>query len=111
MNEIVGFSVIYRFKLHPGKEAAFKEGWTRLTKAIRDKRGGLGSRLHLSDDGTWVAYAQWPDRRAWERAQKQESADAEAAQLMADSVEERLPPILLEPIIDLLEIRRTSAAD
>lgn len=73
-----------------------------MTLAIRENRAGLGSRLHLADDGWWVAYAQWPDREAWERSQAMQTADAEAAQMIAESIEERMPPILMEPKIDLL---------
>lgn len=73
-----------------------------MTAEIRDRRGGLGSRLHLADDGCWVAYAQWPDRATWERSQATNTVDAEAARMMADSIEERLPPILMETSIDLL---------
>ena len=110
MNESVGFSVIYRFKVCPEKEETFRNGWSRMTEAIRDTRGGLGSRLHLAADGIWVAYAQWADKSAWERSREMEPADIEAAQMMAESIEESLPPMLLEPIIDLLELRRTKAA-
>ena len=103
MSERVGFIVIYRFRVRPGREGSFRTGWSRLTEAIRRHRGGLGSRLHRSDDGLWVAYAQWPDRKTWERAQGMEPANAEAALLMTESIEKRLPPILLDPMIDLLE--------
>ena len=39
-----------------------------------------------------------------------EPADKRAAQIMAESIEESLPPMLLEPIIDLLELRRIKSA-
>ena len=97
----VSFCVLYRFRLQAGLEVAFREGWRRLTEAIRDERGGLGSRLHRGDDGLWYAYAQWPDRESWERAQAMGSADAEASRLMASAIEESLPPIPLEPTDDL----------
>lgn len=96
------FCVIYRFRLHAGAEEAFKEGWRRLTEEIRDCRSGLGSRLHLGNDGWWYAYAQWPDRATWERSQEMQAQDAEAVQLMTGAIDERKPPILLEPEIDLL---------
>ncbi len=73
-----------------------------MTEVIREQRSGLGSRLHLSDDGWWVAYAQWPDRQAWERSQQSGTADVDAQQMMADAIEESMPPILLEPKVDLL---------
>ncbi|MCJ7556024.1 MAG: antibiotic biosynthesis monooxygenase [Gammaproteobacteria bacterium] len=102
MSKECGFCVIYRFKIRPGAEDMFRQGWIRMTEAIRDGRGGLGSRLHLSDDGWWLAYAQWPDRQTWERSGEMEAADPAAARMMAESVEERLPPILLEATMDLL---------
>jgi quinol monooxygenase YgiN len=97
------FCVIYRFKVRAGQEDTFRDAWRRLTEAIRDRSGGLGSRLHRSDDGWWIAYAQWPDRAAWERARGNPiPADAEAQERMAGAIEERLPPLLLEPHDDLL---------
>jgi quinol monooxygenase YgiN len=102
MSNHVGFCVIYRFKVRDGAENAFRQGWTRITEEIRRDHSGLGSRLHRADDGLWVAYAQWPDRNAWEQSQAMKTDDKEAAKLMAASIEERLPPILMEPAIDLL---------
>ena len=79
-------------------------GWSRMTEAIRDRYGALGSRLHLAADGVWVAYAQWPDRAAWEQYQQMQApVDSEAKKLMAEAIEERFTPILLEPRIDLLQ--------
>jgi hypothetical protein len=45
----------------------FREAWHALTEDIFSSCNSLGSRLHESDDGTWVAYAQWRDREAWEK--------------------------------------------
>jgi quinol monooxygenase YgiN len=102
MEKRVGFCVIYRFKVRAGSESSFRQGWSTMTEAIREHRGGLGSRLHIDDDGWWVAYAQWPDRESWARARDKPSADADAAQIMSAAIEERLPPILMEANIDLL---------
>lgn len=103
MTTITTFCVLYRFRIRAGAEESFKRGWARVTEAIRDTRGGLGSRLHVAEDGTWYAYAQWPDRETWERAQQTGTvADAEAVAMMAAAIEERLPPIFLEPQSDLL---------
>lgn len=62
------FTVIYSFEVHPGMEETFIEGWKELTFLIRDYEGGLGSRLHQLSDNEYLAYAQWPDRKAWEEA-------------------------------------------
>lgn len=97
-----GFCVVYRWVVREGMERQCREAWARLTEAIRRDRGGLGSRLHLADDGTWVAYAQWPDRETWAAAQLQDPPDAEAARQMDEAIEARLAPIVMEPQLDLL---------
>jgi len=60
------FCVIYQWKVKPGKEEEFRDTWRTITEAIFHQHGSLGSRLHRNDDGTWLAYAQWPDRQHWE---------------------------------------------
>ena len=103
MTTITTFCVLYRFRIRAGAEESFRHGWARVTEAIRDTRGGLGSRLHVAEDGTWYAYAQWPDRETWARAQQAGAlTDAEAVAMMTAAIEDRLPPIFLEPQTDLL---------
>jgi quinol monooxygenase YgiN len=97
-----GFAVIYRWRVKPQREADFLAAWETLTIAIRDGRGGLGSRLHRAEDGSWTAYAQWPDRETWERAQSMAPADPAAAGVLRDTVAEAFPPMLLEPVRSLL---------
>jgi len=60
------FCVIYQWKVKPAQENEFRDTWRIITEAIFQQHGSLGSRLHRSDDGTWLAYAQWPDREHWE---------------------------------------------
>jgi heme-degrading monooxygenase HmoA len=38
------FAVVYRWRIKPGLEAKFEEGWRRGTLAIRRDLGGWGSR-------------------------------------------------------------------
>ena len=84
-------------------EDQFRSAWRRVTEAIRDNRGGLGSRLHVTPEGIWLAYAQWPDRKSWEEAGSAgEIPDPQAFTDMADAIDERFTPILLEPQEDLL---------
>jgi quinol monooxygenase YgiN len=110
MSETVGFCVIYRFLVREEAEEQFREGWTRLTEAIRDRRGGQGSRLHRAGGNLWVAYAQWPSREAWEGSRELPSADAEASALMSAAVTESFEPILLEPDTDLLQLLGVTAS-
>jgi quinol monooxygenase YgiN len=97
-----GFAVIYRWRLKPGSEEAFRAAWETVTRTICREHGGLGSRLHRTAEGLWLAYAQWPDRASWEALQSAPAADAVASGIMSDCVERRLEPILLEPVADLL---------
>ena len=93
------FAVVYRWRLHPGREEQFADGWARVTRAIAATCGSFGSRLHRADDGTWVAYARWPDAAARERCAFDEP---EGERLMAEAVAERFPELRLELVTDLL---------
>jgi heme-degrading monooxygenase HmoA len=105
------FVALYRWKLKEGQEQKFREGWRRRTAEIYRKCGSLGSRLHRAEDGTWVAYAQWPDKRSWEAARRVPVADTEASDMMKESVEVSYPEMLLEVSDDLIEPRGFSATE
>jgi hypothetical protein len=99
------FAVIYRWRAAPGQEAACEEGWRRATLAIRRCLGGLGSRLHRTADGAYVAYAQWPDEATWKRAMDGGvHDDPEARDLFRGSLEGSVETLFAMPVaIDLLE--------
>jgi hypothetical protein len=61
------FVVLYRWRIKAGHEDEFRAAWQRATERIADRYGAFGSRLHLVDDGSWLAYAQWPDRARWQK--------------------------------------------
>ena len=103
MSELpVGFAVIYRWRLHPGMECQFQQAWERATPLLMRQRGALGSRLHKAEDGTWFAYAQWPDRKAWEQSRALPSVDPEASRQMREAEAETFAPVLLTPVADFL---------
>jgi quinol monooxygenase YgiN len=64
------FYVIYEFTVDAAVSSEFEKLWHDLTIEIRNNSGGLGSRLHkaLNKPNSWVAYAQWPDKKTWENA-------------------------------------------
>ena len=99
------FAVVYRWRLKEGSEERFVEGWERVTRAIHASCGSYGSRLHQCDDGTWVAYARWPDDAA---RQACEHGDPEGSRLMAESVVERYDELRLAVVSDLLAEPPTS---
>jgi len=98
----VGFAVIYHWRIRNGLEEQFQQAWATTTELFRAERGALGSRLHQVDDGTWVAYAQWPTRQAWENSRELGPADPSASALMVEATEESFEPILLHPVQDYL---------
>ena len=98
----VGFAVIYRWRIRNGLEEQFQQAWATNTELFLAERGALGSRLHKADDGTWVAYAQWPTRQAWENSRQLGPANTNASALMTEATEESFEPILLYPVQDYL---------
>ncbi|MBI3651493.1 MAG: antibiotic biosynthesis monooxygenase [Acidobacteria bacterium] len=97
------FTVIYRWKVKAGCEEQFRDAWRRATEAIYQTHQSLGSRLHRCDDGRWLAYAQWPDRRHWEAMQNRAAPDAEAFALMRDSTQGAAEVICMEISDDLFK--------
>ncbi|MEZ4721920.1 MAG: antibiotic biosynthesis monooxygenase family protein [Flavobacteriales bacterium] len=64
----ISFAVVYQFKVKNGMEETFIQAWKSLTELIAQYEGGLGSRLHKNQRGEFIAYAQWPNRAAWENS-------------------------------------------
>lgn len=57
------FVVIYRGFLKPGTETEYQIAWKTVANYFISHRGGLGSTLHKSDDGMYLAYSKWPDKK------------------------------------------------
>ena len=53
-------AILYRWRLHPGREQEFEHAWATVTRHLHAHHGSFGSRLHRGDDGLWYAYAAWP---------------------------------------------------
>ncbi|HEY9756740.1 MAG TPA: antibiotic biosynthesis monooxygenase family protein [Oculatellaceae cyanobacterium] len=96
------FAVIYRFRVRPGYEQKFQESWSERTEEIKATFGGLGSRLHRASDGTWIAYAQWPSRDAWEALGPSTSESTPAQQIMREACEFVETLFELDVVKDLL---------
>ncbi|TXI00904.1 MAG: antibiotic biosynthesis monooxygenase [Rhizobium sp.] len=98
------FAVIYQWLVKPGKEVQFRKAWEALTQLQLETRGLRGSRLHKSEQGTWIAFAQWPDKKSWEASCEQKPEDEMWSQLMLDAVNDTWPPTFLTPITGQLAI-------
>lgn len=97
-----GLVVLYRWRLHPGSEAAFIAAWSRVSSLLLSERGSLGSRLHSSPDGLWYSYAQWPSEQARKSAFALGPVDEEATEAMERAIAERLPETILESVADFM---------
>jgi len=81
------FVVIYRWRVKAEREEEFRKGWKIVTEGIRKRDGSLGARLHRTDNNTWLSYAQWPNRQAWEQAWQRGPVDEPLAyHLMKSSI-------------------------
>ena len=93
-------AMLYRWRLKPGREAAFVAAWSEVTRALR-AGGSLGSRLHRGDDGCGYGYARWPDAGSREQAFAAGVADAARTRMQA-AIAESLPAVRLQPVADYL---------
>ncbi|MBX9689099.1 MAG: antibiotic biosynthesis monooxygenase [Candidatus Obscuribacterales bacterium] len=97
------FAVIYRFKVKAERHEQFVSAWKQRTEEIKANLGGLGSRLHRAREGSFLAYAQWPDRETWLKAQAGEQPQSEPSRLLRESCLEIETLFELELLADLLE--------
>jgi heme-degrading monooxygenase HmoA len=97
------FTVIYSFQIKPNQQIQFTKAWREMTILIRDCEGGLGSRLHQESELHYVAYAQWPDKSAWENAGSKLPENANAIrQTMREACIETKTLFELNVVEDLL---------
>ena len=96
------FCVLYEFKVKAGQKEAFREAWRTVTENVVQEYDSLGARLHESDDGAWIAYAQWPDINSWQRGHV--IIEEESKQMHVDNFLDEVPRVLmkLNVIDDLL---------
>ena len=96
------YAVIYHWRLKPGaSEKEFLESWHNGTLDTFKNYGSYGSCLHKMSDGTYVAYARWPDREHWERMM-QASREGRKPFSSKPFVEPINEPKCLEVLDDLL---------
>jgi len=98
------FTVIYRWRLEPGTDAAFIGAWRNRTEKIYAARGSYGSRLHREPDGTYCAIALWPSQAAWEANEPPLRDDDADAAAFKQSVVESLPVLTMELVTDLWKL-------
>ena len=106
------FAVIYQSYLKPGREGDFQQAWHQIANYFVAKRGALGSCLHKSEDGKWIAYSRWPDKATRDASWPGENAPSDelpleirqAIVLVKDCIDQdrKLPDICMDVVTDLL---------
>ncbi len=62
------YCILYSFSVKSVHEKAFRAAWRELSELIYEHAGSLGSRLHQTTEGLYLAYAQWPDKETYDAA-------------------------------------------
>jgi hypothetical protein len=56
------FAVLYQGYVKEGRAEEYKKFWHKIASYFLEHRGAIGSCLHQTDDGLWIAYSRWPDK-------------------------------------------------
>lgn len=56
------FAVIYKGFIFPEKEETYKKNWHIIADFFKKERGALGSILHQTSSGEYIAYSRWPNQ-------------------------------------------------
>jgi quinol monooxygenase YgiN len=96
------FVIMYEFTVKKDETATFKQLWHELTLRIRELSNSLGSRLHQESDTTWIGYAQWPSRAAWEDSNLNQAEMTELRQQIFEACEDIQIIHQLDVVDDLL---------
>lgn len=106
------FAAIYQAYLKPGREQEYRRLWSKVARYFAEQRGAIGSCLHRTPEGLWVAYSRWPDKATRDASWPGENTPSEALpEEIRKAVlgikecidhERRLPELSLEVVEDLL---------
>lgn len=104
-------AVILEFDPIDGLEDEFISSWIHCTQVIYDNFGSLGSRLHRSSDGKYIAYAQWPSKEVYTASAEWPVHLVDARDAMRKLLKNGKPNILhiLEVEADLLKLSTAPA--
>lgn len=91
---------IYQWRVKPGRETEFTQAWSKLTTIIYERQGSLGSRLHRTEDGHFLAYAQWPNLEAYNASDGVPSLpEEEHCRAILHDCSERLRPDIFMTVV------------
>ncbi|HAT9060358.1 TPA: DNA adenine methylase [Legionella pneumophila subsp. pneumophila] len=106
------FAVIYRAFIKPGLEMEYQKAWHQVASYFVQYRGALGSCLHKTNDGMWLAYSRWPDKATRDASWPGDNAPSEmlpkeirkAVVTIQECIDQtqKPPEITMEVVNDLL---------
>jgi hypothetical protein len=106
------FAVMYQGYLKPDREDQYRGAWNLVARYFIEERGAIGSCLHKTEDGLWVAYSRWPDKNTRDRSWPGEDAPSdelpaeiqEAILILKDCLDpdRKIPDLCLNITDDLL---------
>ncbi|MFT6987569.1 MAG: quinol monooxygenase YgiN [Psychromonas sp.] len=105
------YTVLYRWKIHHGKQDAFISGWEVITDHYLANHGALGARLHKISDNNFAAYAQWASKEARDIAFSLNDAPQQAVEKMQESIISSLYPIEMYVISDKLNYNKAKQSN
>lgn len=96
------FCVLYELKVKSGQEESFRAAWRTVTENMVQDYGSLGARLHSTEEGVWIAYAQWPDKESWQNGHI--IIEEESKQMHVEKYLDEIPRVILKMTVvdDLL---------
>ncbi len=68
------FAVIYRAYIKTGMEEEYQKYWHKIATYFIENCGALGSCLHKTEEGYWLAYSRWPDKATRDAAWPSDAA-------------------------------------
>jgi hypothetical protein len=115
------FAVIYQGYTKSDRESEYREAWNSVARYFVEQRGAIGSCLHRTSDGLWLAYSRWPDKKTRDASWPGENAPStelpleirKAVLTIKDCLDQErtLPEICMEVIDDLLFINHTAKGE
>jgi hypothetical protein len=106
------FAVIYQGYIKAGRELEYQEAWNKVARYFIEQRGAIGSCLHRTNDGLWIAYSRWPDKQTRDASWPGENAPSEelspeirhAILVLKDCLDpdRKIPDLCMEVVHDLL---------
>ena len=81
------FAVIYRFYLQPSKEEKYVSHWKIVSNYFTKQRGAIASTLHKTEEGYWLAYSKWPDKKTRDASWQNEGIKSDLPEKIQKAIE------------------------